>query len=63
MLSRPSCLTLQKMTVPEETKDEKDSTDSESLALPSTALTALPCKRLLLKDLSEIHRIDSRNVK
>jgi hypothetical protein len=44
MLSRPSCLTLQKMTVPEERKDEKDSTDNESLALTSPALTALPCE-------------------
>jgi len=40
MLSRPSCVTLQKMTVPEERKYEKD----ESLALPSTALTAPPCE-------------------
>lgn len=56
-------MTLQKMTVPEERKHEKDSTDNESLALPSTALTAPPCERPLLKDLSEIHRLDSRNIK
>jgi len=40
VLSRPSCLTLQKMTVPKERKDEKDSRDNESLALTSAALTA-----------------------
>jgi hypothetical protein len=56
------------MTVPEERKDEKDSTDNESLALTSTALTAPPCERRLVMDLSEmdlseVHRIDSRNIK
>jgi hypothetical protein len=62
MLSRLSYLTVNKMTVPEEREDEKDSTDDESLASASTALTAPPCERLLVKDLSDIHRIDSRNI-
>jgi hypothetical protein len=40
MLSRPSCLTLQKMTVPEERKDEKDSLDINSTESTTMWMTA-----------------------
>jgi hypothetical protein len=46
------------MTEPEEREDENDSTNDGSLAS-----TALPCKQFLMKDPSDVHRLESRNMK
>jgi len=48
---------------PEEREVENDSTDDGSLASTSTAPTTLPRKRLLVKDPSDVHRLESRNMK
>jgi len=62
VLSRPSYLTVWKMMEPEEREDDNDSTDDGSVASTSTAPTALPHKQLLVKDPSDVHRLESRNV-
>jgi hypothetical protein len=51
------------MTEPEEREDENDSTGHGSLASTSTAPTALRRKQLLVKDPSDVHRLESRNMK
>jgi hypothetical protein len=52
-----------KMTEPEEREDENDSTDDGQLATTLTALTALPCRQFLVKERSDVHRLESRNMK
>jgi len=62
VLSRLSYLNVWKMTEPGEGEDDNDSTDDGSLASTSTAPTALPHKQLPVKDPSDVHRLESRNV-
>jgi len=52
-------LTVWKITEPEEREDENDSTDDGSLVSTSTAL---PCIQFLMKDPSDVHRLESRNM-